>query len=116
MKYPSYIALAGFVTLLAIGQVFFKQAAVALHLERSVLGKLFLVPFCGAVSLYVVATVIWLCILRTASLSEAYPFVAISFALVPFFSWFVFNDQISARYIVGVALIFVGVMLTVSAR
>ena len=65
----------------------------------------------GGLFLYGVATVLWLGVLSRVELSQAYPFVGLSFVLVAVLGYFVFDDTVSATRVAGIALIVAGVVL-----
>ena len=56
-------------------------------------------------------TVLWLAVLTRAELSQAYPFVGLSFVLTAIFGWLLFHDAMSVARIGGIALIMAGVVL-----
>jgi len=64
--------------------------------------------------LYGLSSVIYLMALSKLDLSFAYPFVALSFVLVTFFSWWLLHEQLPPLRVVGLVLIMSGV-LTVAA-
>jgi multidrug transporter EmrE-like cation transporter len=55
-----------------------------------------------------IAAVSWMGALTKFELSRAYPFVALSFALVLVFSALLFDEPLSAPKVIGVLLIFTG--------
>lgn len=65
----------------------------------------------GGLGLYGLGTVLWLAVLTRAELSQAYPFVGLSFVLTAIFGWLLFNDAMSVARIGGIALIMAGVVL-----
>jgi drug/metabolite transporter (DMT)-like permease len=69
-------------------------------------------PMAAAFAVYAVAAVAWVYLLRGLPLSRAYPFIALAFALVPLMSHFVFGDNLSLRYFIGLGLILTGLYLT----
>ena len=96
------------------GQLLFKMAALRAALdgpfiERTmslVLNGYFLV----ALVLYALLTVLWVWILTFTPLSRAYPFVALAFALTPALGGLVFAEPISGRLLMGIVLIFCGLL------
>ena len=52
-------------------------------------------------ALYGGITLLWLTLLRSAPLSRVYPYAALAFVLVPFFSWLLFGERIGATYVLG---------------
>ncbi|HUS79784.1 MAG TPA: EamA family transporter [Armatimonadota bacterium] len=63
---------------------------------------------------YLLSSLLYLWVLSKLSLSFAYPFVALSFVMVVFASWWLLGESVPPLRIAGVALIMVGV-LTVAA-
>lgn len=102
------------VVIMTVGQILFKQVAVNYNrvgvvADWSVLGILLL-----AATMYAASTGLWVWALRTMELSKAYPYFALGFVLVPLFGAWMFNEVLTGRYVVGVALIVAGVILTSS--
>jgi drug/metabolite transporter (DMT)-like permease len=60
------------------------------------------------VLLYAALTVIWVWILNFTPLSRAYVFVA--FAVTPLLGAFVFAEPISVRLVIGIGLVFCGLL------
>lgn len=106
-----YAMLTAFAALLAVGQVLFKKAAIA-SLGRDMPFALLSGWMIAALTLYSVATALWVWILRSVPLSEAYPFTALGFIFVPLLSKFLFGDVIEARYWMGTTLIMAGIAVT----
>ena len=65
----------------------------------------------GGLALYGIATVLWQGVLSRVELSQAYPFVGLSFVLAAVLGYFVFADAVSATRVAGIALIVAGVVL-----
>ena len=107
------VVLLLFPILLAAGQVLFKKAALAIapgSWQSIVLNGW----MAAALLFYVAATGLWVWILRTAPLSAAYPFAALSFVLVPVGAMLLFGESLGWRYAAGAALIVAGVAVTSS--
>jgi drug/metabolite transporter (DMT)-like permease len=95
----------------AMGQVLYKAGAIAINdsgtfLAVKPLGILFV-----AFGLYFVTSIGWVLILKRAPLGQIYPVMALSFVVVPIASYFAFGEQFTSKYIVGVILIFAGIIL-----
>jgi drug/metabolite transporter (DMT)-like permease len=106
------------VTLIACGQILFKLAARHAAFEgfnwRTV--GLWLTPaMLSALLVSVVATGIWVWVLRSANLSIVYPLYALTFALVPLFDWMLFGNALAPRQWAGAVTIIAGVWLMASA-
>ncbi len=101
-----------FVTLsLVAGQLLFKQAALTVETNlglyaffRSLVGWQFIL----ALSVYAVATLLWVVILTRVPLSRAYPFMALGFALVPLSASLIYRETLSLSYWAGLGFIFIG--------
>jgi len=63
------------------------------------------------ITLYAVATLLWLVILSKAELSFAYPLLAIGYVLIAIFSKIFFNENLTAIRFLGILLISIGVFL-----
>jgi multidrug transporter EmrE-like cation transporter len=110
------LAVAG---LLGGGQLLFKIAADRLAVGRGVapLAASFLsMPMALALVVYAFTTVLWVYLLHGVPLSRAYPFTALAFATVPLLSRFVFGDALDGRYLLGLAVMLVGLYLVSAGR
>ena len=109
---PLAIALAvGTVLGMAIGQILFKLAS-----GRGGLMEIFLsTVFWVAIVLYGVVTLLWVLLLREIDLSRAYPIMAATYVLVPIASMLLLGEKFGWSYVLGVALIVAGIILTVRA-
>lgn len=102
-----------------IGQLLLKRGMMAmgpLSLSgtniMSLIWSIFTNPWVIAgLALYVSGTLFWLIALSRADLSFAYPFAALSMALIIVSSHFIFGDTISGLRLVGIGAIIVGVMI-----
>jgi drug/metabolite transporter (DMT)-like permease len=110
--------IAGLVTVRCIsaGQVLFKTAAGRANAANSMLAPDVLGVLLAAVTLYGGATLVWVYVLRNLPLASAYVFMSLSFVIVPVLGWILFKEALSARYFMGMALIIVGILVTLSTR
>lgn len=110
----NYIVILCVVATLAIGQLLFKNVAMRLG-DRGFLTLLddpkTLMVFMTSLMLYGVATLGWIWGLRQVPLSTAYLFMSLAFVLVPLAAWFVLGEPISTRFMIGTALIVVGIVV-----
>ena len=106
-----YVMLTLFAVLLALGQALFKRAALE-SVDRPMPFGLVTWWMVAALVLYAVATVLWVWILRSVPLSEAYPFAALGFVIVPLLASWMFGEVLDGRYVVGVVLIITGIAVT----
>jgi drug/metabolite transporter (DMT)-like permease len=104
----------------AVAQVLFKvamsaapmRAAIADGSAGAVAKAVVLSPgVMGGLGLYGLGTVLWLGVLSRAELSQAYPFVGLSFVLTAIFGAILFHDTLSPSRIAGIAAIVAGVWL-----
>jgi len=65
----------------------------------------------GGLALFVASAAAWLVVLSRASLSFAYPFVSLTYALILVFDRFVLGESVSPLRWAGVALIMAGIVL-----
>ena len=115
MGLVQYIALILCVIGIAVGQILFKLASHALG-DRTNLLALVTSPYLiGGGTLYVAATFAWIWLLSRVQLSQAYPFMALSFIIVPLLSMTFLGEHVTGRYWLGIALIVAGIVLTLSA-
>jgi drug/metabolite transporter (DMT)-like permease len=106
------------VFLIGCGQILFKLAAREVAVDgftlRSVTSWLS-PPMLAALVIYAIATLLWVWVLKSASLSLAYPLYALAFVLVPLLGWLLFGEPMTARHWLGAACIVVGVWLMAGA-
>jgi drug/metabolite transporter (DMT)-like permease len=104
----------------AVAQVLFKagmsagpvRAAMADGATPAIVRAVALNPgVLGGLGLYGLGTVLWLAVLSRAELSQAYPFVGLSFVLTAIFGVVLFHDTMAPPRIAGIAAIVVGVWL-----
>ena len=101
------------------GQVFFKKGVLAtgeIAFKGSVIGELVKLVFhplvFSGLILYSISTVLWLMALSKTTLSFAYPFTALTFALVMLSARIVFQEPIPTWRYVGMLLICLGIFLS----
>ncbi|MBZ0134508.1 MAG: hypothetical protein K8D98_01130, partial [Rhodanobacter sp.] len=96
---------------IAIGQLLFRKAALAMHGAWSVPALLGNGWFMASLVLYGLTTLAWVWILRQAPLHLAYPFMGLAFLLVPALAWLFLGEPLHWRTLAGGALIMLGVAL-----
>jgi drug/metabolite transporter (DMT)-like permease len=108
------------VSMSAVAQVLFKygmsagpmRAALAGGSPVAIAQAVALSPgVLGGLGLYGLGTVLWLAVLSRAELSQAYPFVGLSFVLTAIFGVVLFQDTMSVSRVAGIAAIVAGVWL-----
>ena len=112
MVFVQYLQVLACVLMIAAGQVMFKWAGINISSNKDFLfSKGFWIAG-AAIALYGFATIVWIYLLRNIPLSVAYPFMALSYVLVPLAAWVFFSEQITLTYMAGIALIILGVLVT----
>ena len=112
------LELVSFPVAIAAGQLLFKRAAMQIGSATGtgwVLDVARLPTMWLALALYGAATLLWVRILTTVPLSRAYPFMALAFVLVPAAGYLFFDENITAKYAIGTALIIAGVVVVARA-
>jgi drug/metabolite transporter (DMT)-like permease len=108
MSIRNYAILIVCVLAIASGQILFKLSAERMRSDLAVWDLLRTPAFIGALVIYGLATIGWVSQLRTVNLSVAYPFMSLSFVVVPAASAILLREPIGPRYWLGVALIVAG--------
>lgn len=112
-------AMAGLllvVALMAAGQLLFKATALAWRHQGTLWATPVLTRLGVALAIYGVATLAWIWLLQRLPLSLAYPFVALSFVLVPLGAWWWFAEKPGLWQLAGAALIVAGIVVSSVAR
>ncbi len=65
----------------------------------------------GGLAVYGFSTALWLVALSRVELSFAYPFVSLSYIIMVFASWLLFQESVSALRLVGIATVLTGVII-----
>lgn len=114
LSFAQIALLIGYAGGMTGGQILFKMAALKGVAEGPWAERLFSMMFNGffatAVLLYAALTVLWVWILNFTPLSRAYVFVALAFAVTPLLGAFVFAEPISIRLVIGIGLVFCGLL------
>ena len=99
--------------IIAVGQVLFKIAGERLLTSQGKIYQLAFDPiFIGAVSIYAMATFMWVYVLKTVPLAQAYSFMALTFVMVPVLATFFLGETITLKYVMGAGLIISGLLMT----
>ena len=115
MNTTNAFSLFAFSALLAAGQLLFKRVGLEIKGQPLVDGFNLMVrspAFYAALMLYGFSTVLWIWILSRISLSQAYPWVAVTMTIVPLLAWLVFGERVGGTYWIGIIFIILGVVLT----
>jgi drug/metabolite transporter (DMT)-like permease len=100
---------------IAAGQILFKASSSSLSKSGSWFDMQTLTILFSAFALYGLTTILWVYVLQRADLGKIYPLMALAFVIVPIGSHFVFGERFQPQYMVGVALIIVGIVVAVKA-
>jgi drug/metabolite transporter (DMT)-like permease len=100
---------------IAIGQLLFKLSANSLHQTNSFFAPKTAAILFAALALYGITTIAWVWVLQKLELGRVYPLMAMAFVLVPLGSHFILGERFQPQYFVGVALIMIGIVVTVKA-
>ena len=109
----TYVATFLCVLGIAIGQILFKLSAISLKSSGSFFAIKTAALVLAAMCLYGVTSFVWVWALQKIELSRIYPFMALSFILVPLGSHFFLGEQLQPQYILGVAIIIAGIIVVV---
>ncbi len=120
MNFVPWLILASVVVLGTVGQLSLKYAFQAPSgatsnqgSNKSIQSLLFSPYFWIWFTSYIVVTVLWLVVLRTIPLSQAFPALGMTFALVPLASNRFLREKVVLSQWFGIAVIIVGVILVV---
>ena len=107
----AYFQIALSVAFVSAGQVLFKYVSFLINSGNMLLG--FRVIFFASLAFVVsgCGSLIWIHLLRNIELSKAYPFMALSFVVVPLLGMLFFEEQLTAPYFFGVTLIIFGIVV-----
>jgi drug/metabolite transporter (DMT)-like permease len=109
-----YLQIVVIIAMLCAGQLIFRESALSVPPLNAVSGLQSLARnpvFLVALALYGLSTMLWVGVLQQAPLSRAYPFMALSFAVVPLASALTTSQTPSVRLGLGVCLVVGGLIL-----
>lgn len=112
MNLRNSILLALVIVGMSSGQILFKMASMSMNGRPLDLLSLLNPSLIGALIIYGVATLLWVYLLREVPLNVAYPFVALSFVIVPLLSQQIFGELYSWRTLAGSAIIIFGIFVS----
>ena len=97
-----------------MGQILFKATA------NAAAGSTLLAPRPIALAvlafgIYGGASILWILLLQHVPLSRVYPYLGLSFIIVPIAAYFLLGEALMPRHMLGSALIAFGVVVAVSA-
>jgi drug/metabolite transporter (DMT)-like permease len=111
LKLISYVTLVASISFSIAGQLLMKHA-VSNKID-GVFTSSFLQQLVLAITVYSLGVVNWVVALRFIKLSIAYPLTSLNYVGILFGSYYFFHEQITLIRVVGVALIFIGVLFVV---
>lgn len=116
MHIISYLALALVITLWTVAQVSLKytfhvssQMKMVISIQNLIASQYFWIWFISST----VATILWLYILRTIPLNQAYPALGLTYALVPLTSHSFMKEKVVFTQWLGIVIIVTGIVLVV---
>ncbi|MGY3266005.1 EamA family transporter [Lysobacter sp. HA35] len=112
MTVQNLLLLLSTVVLLSIGQILFKLAAVSVDVHD--LRTLVSIRLISALTIYGVATVMWMAVLSRVPLATAFPFYGLTFLLVPLFSSWWLGEPLRWNSLAGGMIIMAGVAMSVA--
>ena len=107
------------VLLIGCGQLLFKVAAREASFAGfnwATLASWLTPAMVGALAVSTLATVLWVWVLQSATLSVVYPLYALTFVIVPVLDLVIFGSAMTARHWTGAATIVGGVWLMSGAN
>lgn len=116
MNYWPYIYTFLCVIGLSLGQILFKFSAKYFNESHTVYAVKPLVYLLAAFALYGFVSIAWVYILQKIDLGKVYPVMALAFIIVPIGSQLFFGEKFTIQYLIGVLLIVIGIIVSISAR
>jgi multidrug transporter EmrE-like cation transporter len=95
-----------------VGQLLFRGAALSANAAGHFFNTRSIIGFGTAICLYTIMTFLWAHALRQMSLAQAYPFMALSFLLIPVAEHYLFGQNLGWQPLVGGVVIIAGVLIT----
>ena len=114
LSLPTLAGLIATPALIALGQILFKLASRSAG-EADAAGLLGLArnPYLlTALVIYGFGTILWVYTLKSVPLNAAYPFMALSFCIVPLLGYVWIGETVSLRHAAGMAMIMAGLLVT----
>ena len=113
LSLPTLAGLIATPALIALGQILFKLASrTAGGADAAGLLGLARNPYLlTALVIYGFGTILWVYTLKSVPLNAAYPFMALSFCIVPLLAFWLLDEPMSWRAAAGVALIVAGLVV-----
>lgn len=99
---------------ISTGQLLFKRASIAINEAGDWMSFKVWVLVAIALAIYGAATLLWIGLLRQVELNRAYLFMALSFVIVPCASYLIYGESISIGYLIGTAMVIIGLYVAIS--
>lgn len=109
-----YVLLFFNITLMAIGQIFFKKSSIFIesHLDLPIVFRyLYNYWFFFGLASFGIATFVWIKILSLAKLSTVYPMQSLAYVVVAILSYYIFGEKLHFINAIGIAVIILGIFL-----
>jgi len=108
-KVISYAALFASILFGIVGQLLMKYTMS--HKAGELLSWTFIQQLALALTVYSLGVINWIYALRFVKLSIAYPLTSLNYVGIILGSYYFFNEEITVVRVVGIALVFTGVVL-----
>ena len=109
-KFYTWGLLGATILLQAITLILFKKAALSIE-TFSFISVITNVFYLTSFFLFFLRSIIWQLVLKQLPLSVAYPAVSLNIALLLFFGFLIFGEQITWNNILGTIVMFMGVWM-----
>lgn len=101
---------------ISAGQIFFKLAASELQKSNTLISWVTNFHLIAALSIYAVATVLWVLTLQKTALNVAYAIMGLAFVLVPLASSQWLGEKLTKGVLIGGVLILAGIIISTSYK
>ena len=98
---------------IAIGQILFKISAGQIADTGTFFNLRVLIPLGCAFLLYGLTSLVWVWTLQKIELGRIYPLMALAFVFVPLGGYFFLGERFQPQYYFGVAIIILGIFITI---
>jgi drug/metabolite transporter (DMT)-like permease len=97
-----------------IGQLLFKNSALTANEVNNFINYKTITSLVLAIFIYVLATILWIIVLRKIDLGKIYPIMALAFVMTPIGCHFLFGENFSNNYIIGASILLIGLLIIVT--
>ena len=102
--------------MIALGQVFWKLGTNQTGAGASLIKTITNIWFILGCLMLLGSSWVWILALQRVDLSYAFPFQALAYALIFFFSIFLFKEKITLLKVIGTSLIIIGVLFVAKSK